>query len=175
MRSSLLGDHLRIKSCSILISYVSELNRKQSQKESLRITNTAAKLILSDIRSIYLEIDIYPTENKFSDIKTSESLLPESLRRFLEVLIKRRLKKNSVGQAIISVARPRSGMLPITFRLRIKMDNMFGSHWLLDELLKIDFSVFYDENNWKQFRYIKWRFLKCNFNKGTRLHPMGCR
>ena len=156
MRSSLLGNQLGTKICSILISYVSELNRKGSQKESERITNTTAKLILSDIRSINLESDIYPTENKVSDIKTSESLLPEILHRYLAVLIKRRLKKNSGKQIIISAVRPRSAMLPITFPLGVKMDNMFGSHWLVDELLKLGFSVFYDENKcYKQFGYIK--------------------
>ena len=152
MRSSLLGNQLGTKICSILISYVSELNRNELE----RITNTTAKLILSDIRSINLESDIYPTENKISDIKTSESLLPEILHRYLAVLIKRRLKKNSVNQIIIRAVRPRSVMLPITFPLGVKMDNMFGSHWLVDELLKLGFSVFYDENKcYKQFGYIK--------------------
>ena len=152
MRSSLLGNQLGTKICSILISYVSELNRNELE----RITNTTAKLILSDIRSINLESDIYPTENKISDIKTSESLLPEILHRYLAVLIKRRLKKNSGKQIIISALRPRSAMLPITFPLGVKMDNTFGSHWLVDELLKLGFSVFYDENKWyKQFGYIK--------------------
>ena len=152
MRSSLLGNQLGTKICSILISYVSELNRNELE----RITNTTAKLILSDIRSINLESDIYPTENKISDIKTSESLLPEILHRYLAVLIKRRLKKNSGKQIIISAVRPRSAMLLITFPLGVKMDNMFGSHWLVDELLKLGFSVFYDENKWyKQFGYIK--------------------
>ena len=152
MRSSLLGNQLGTKICSILISYVSELNRNELE----RITNTTAKLILSDIRSINLESDIYPTENKISDIKTSESLLPEILHRYLAVLIKRRLKKNSGKQIIISAVRPRSAMLPITFPLGVKMDNMFGSHWLVDELLKLGFSVFYDENKcYKQFGYIK--------------------
>ena len=152
MRSSLLGNQLGTKICSILISYVSELNRNELE----RITNTTAKLILSDIRSINLESDIYPTENKISDIKTSESLLPEILHRYLAVLIKRRLKKNSGKQIIISALRPRSAMLPITFPLGVKMDNTFGSHWLVDELLKLGFSVFYDENKcYKQFGYIK--------------------
>ena len=152
MRSSLLGNQLGTKICSILISYVSELNRNELE----RITNTTAKLILSDIRSINLESDIYPTENKISDIKTSESLLPEILHRYLAVLIKRRLKKNSGKQIIISAVRPRSAMLLITFPLGVKMDNMFGLHWLVDELLKLGFSVFYDENKcYKQFGYIK--------------------
>ena len=44
-----------------------------------------------------LESDIYLTENEISDIKTCESLLPKSLRKFLEVLIKGILKRSPVG------------------------------------------------------------------------------
>ena len=69
-----------------------EKREKGLAKESERIINTAAKLILSDIGSMNLESDIYSTENEISDIKTCESLLPGGLRKFLEVLIKGRLK-----------------------------------------------------------------------------------
>ena len=48
-----------------------------------------------------LESDTYPTENEISDIKTCESLLPESLRNFFEVLIKRRLAGSSIGKVIM--------------------------------------------------------------------------
>ena len=92
-----------------------------------------------------LESDIYPTQKEISDIKTNESLLPKSLRKFLELLIKRRLKRSSVWQVIISTAKPRSAVLPITFGIGVEMDNLFGSGWLIDELLKLGFSVSYDE------------------------------
>ena len=75
------------------------------QKESERITITAAKLILSDIRSMSLESDIYSTENETSDIKTCERWSPESLRKFLEVLIKIRLKRSAVGRVLIMGCR----------------------------------------------------------------------
>ena len=70
-----------------------EKREKGWAKESERMINTAAKLILSDNRSIFLERYIYPTENEISDIKTCESLLPESLRKLFEVLIKRKIGK----------------------------------------------------------------------------------
>ena len=60
-----------------------EMREKDLKKESESIINTAAKLILSDIRSINLESDIYPLENEIADINICESLLPESLRKFL--------------------------------------------------------------------------------------------
>ena len=122
-----------------------ETREKDLAKESERIINTAANLILSEIRSMNLESDIYLTENEISDIKTCESLLPKSPRKFLEVLIKGILKRSPVGQAIISAARPRSAVLPITFGFGAEMDNMFGQRWLIDEQSKLGFSVFYDE------------------------------
>ena len=108
--------------------------------------NTAAKLILSDNRSIFLERYIYPTENEISDIKTCESLLPGSLRKFRQVLIKGRLKRSSVRQVIVSAARPKSAVLLITFGLGVEMDDMFGSRRLIDELSKVSYSVSYDKN-----------------------------
>ena len=118
-----------------------EKREKDLSKESERIINTAAKLILSDIiRSMNLESDIYPTETEIC-----ESLLLESLRKFLEVLMKEKLKRSSVGQVIISAARPRSGVLPITFGIGVEMDNMFGSRWLINGLSKLGFSDSYDE------------------------------
>ena len=78
-----------------------EMREKDLKKESERIINTAAKLILSDIRSINLESDIYPLENEIADINICESLLPESLRKFLEVFTKNRLKRVAIGQVLL--------------------------------------------------------------------------
>ena len=122
-----------------------EKREKDLAKESERIIGTAAKLILSDIRSMTLENNFYPLEDEIANIKKSEGLLPESLRKFLEVLIKGRLKRTAIGQVIVSCSRPRSAVLPIPFGLGIEMDNMFGSRWLIDELSKLGFSVWYDE------------------------------
>ena len=122
-----------------------EMREKDLKKESVGIINTAAKLTLSDIRSINLESDIYPLENEIADINICESLLPESLRKFLEVLTKNRLKRVAIGQVLISDARPKSAVLSIPFRLGVETDNMFGSRWLIEELSKLGFSVSYQE------------------------------
>ena len=44
------------------------MREKDLKKESVGIINTAAKLILSDIRSINLQRDIYPLEDEIADI-----------------------------------------------------------------------------------------------------------
>ena len=49
-----------------------EMREKDLKKESERIINTAAKLILSDIRSINLESDIFPLKNEIADINICE-------------------------------------------------------------------------------------------------------
>ena len=122
--------------------------RNERERLEKRISgnfNTAAKLTLSDIRSINLESDIYPLENEIADINICESLLPESLRKFLEVLTKNRLKRVAIEQVLISAARPKSAVLSIPFGLGVEMDNMFGSCWLIDEVSKLGFSVSYQE------------------------------
>ena len=120
-----------------------EKREKDLAKELEKINNTVAKLFLSDIRSMSLKSDIHLTENEIPDIKTCGNLLPESLRKFLEVLIKGRLKKSSVGQVIIGTARPRSAVLPITFGLRPEIVDMSGSRWLIDKLWTVDFPISY--------------------------------
>ena len=120
-----------------------EKREKDLAKELERINNTVAKLFLPDITSMSLESDIHLTENEISEIKTCENLLTESLRKFLEVLIKGRLKKSSIGQVRISAARPKSAVLPITFGLRPEIVDMSGLRWLIDKLWKLDFPVSY--------------------------------
>ena len=120
-----------------------EKREKGLAKELERINNTVAKSFLSDIRSMGLESDIHLSENEISDIKTCENLLQERLRKFLEVLIKGRLKKSSIGQVIISTSRPRSAVLPITFGLRPEIVDMSGSRWLIDKLWTVDFPISY--------------------------------
>ena len=127
------------------------MREKDLKKESVGIINTAAKLILSDIRSINLQRDIYPLEDEIADISIWESLLPESLRKFLEVLTKNRLKRVAIGQVLISAARPKSAVLSISFELRVEMDNMFGSRWIITtyQNLYVQFLIKWGViNNW---------------------------
>ena len=118
---------------------------RKTWTKNQRIINTAAKLILSDIRSINLESDSYPLENEIVDINICKNLLPESLKKFLEVLTKNRLKRVTIVQVLINAARPKSAVLLIPFGLGVEMDNMFDWRWLIDVLSKLGFSVSYQE------------------------------
>jgi len=122
-----------------------EAREEDADKDSERIIKTAAKLILSDIRSAKIEKENYPTEEEISDILFCENLQPTTLRKFLEVFVKTRLKRASLGHCLMMCSRPRSGILPIPFGLSIELDNMFGSRWLVDEMSKLGFGVSYSE------------------------------
>ena len=82
--------------------------------------------------------------------------------------------RSSVRQVIISAARPGSAVLPITFGLRVEMDDMRRSRWLIAEMSKLGFSVSYDETKRYKQLVISKTIRKCNCNKETRLRPMGC-
>ena len=122
------------------------MNREKGMaKESERIIITAAKLVLSDIRAQEFPSDLYPSEKEIADIDKCESYLPNTLKTFLDILIKRRLKKISIRRSTMGCARPRSAIFPIPLGLGVEMNNQFGSCWLIDELSKLGFSVSYDE------------------------------
>ena len=75
---------------SLIVNNNWYMNReKDMAKESERIIITAAKLVLSDIRTQEFPSDLYPSEKEIADIDKCESYLPDTLKRFLGILIKR--------------------------------------------------------------------------------------
>ena len=80
-----------------------------------------------------------------------DSFSPSSLRKFLKVLIRPKIKQNSMAQAIVYSTRPRSVISPIPFGVGIEMDHIFGSKWLINASSQLGFSISYDEvNRYKQ-------------------------
>ena len=51
----------------------------------------------------------------------------------------------SIRQCIVSAAKPRSSLPPVLFGLGVEVDKEFGSRWIIEELYRLGFSVFYDE------------------------------
>ena len=128
-----------------------ESRNSDKTKEAEKIVIIAAKIIMAEIREMNYDNLIYPTHDDIVLPEKQDSFLPSSLRKFLEVLIQPKTKQNSIGKTINYPARPRSVIPPIPFGVGIEMDHIFGSKWLINELLRLGFIVSYDEvNHYKQ-------------------------
>ena len=104
---------------------------------------TAAKVIMAEIREKKYDTSAYP---KTTDIhNTTGDWIPKLLKTFLQVLVWSDLTQNSIGQAIVQAAKPRSTIMPVPFGLAFELDHVFGSRWLLDELYQPGFCSSYTE------------------------------
>ncbi|KAJ8671046.1 hypothetical protein QAD02_002305 [Eretmocerus hayati] len=124
--------------------------------ERKRIVDTAAKIILEDIRGAYYETDKYPAPSKF--FEKAESQIPDTLKSFLNTLIKTFKKpKNEekekkwsnrvtvLSHSIIASVRPRSFVSPILVGLPLVMHKHHASRYLIDSLSHIGFCASYEE------------------------------
>ena len=118
-----------------------ESRKENIQEEATRVIKTAANLIMAEIREQKYDTSIYPSHE---DISTNQ-LIPPGLKTLLEILVKNDVKQKSIGQAILYAAKPRSFIPPVLFGLRVEVDHLFGSRWLIDELNCLGFSVSYSE------------------------------
>lgn len=66
--------------------------RSSEREERLRLVETAADVILEEIRSVPYAMDEYPPPDSFLD--ENESLVPEVLKVFLERLILKKKRGN---------------------------------------------------------------------------------
>ena len=83
---------------------------------------------------------------KTADIhNTTGDWIPKPLKTFLQVLVRSDLRQNSIGQAIVQAAKPRSTIMPVPFGFAVELDHVFGSSWLLDELYQPGFCSSYTE------------------------------
>ena len=106
---------------------------------------------MAEIREMNYDNLVYLTHDDIVLPEKQDSFLPSSLHKFLQVLIRPKIKQNSIGQTTIYSTRLRSVIPPIPFGVGIEMDHIFGSKWLINELLQLGFSISYDEvNRYKQ-------------------------
>ena len=128
-----------------------ESRKSDKTKEAERIVIAAAKIIMAEIREMNYDNLVYLTHDDIVLPEKQDSFLPSSLHKFLQVLIRPKIKQNSIGQTTIYSTRLRSVIPPIPFGVGIEMDHIFGSKWLINELLQLGFSISYDEvNRYKQ-------------------------
>ena len=121
-------------------------NRMSSKKdEADRILSMASKIVLNDIRTAEFDCEWYPTTDTIQSTEKSLEWIPSKLQLFLQGIFKNLLKQSSIGQAIVSAARPRSCIAPILFGLGLDVDHVFGSRWLIDHLNKLGFCISMNE------------------------------
>ena len=129
---------------SILFNYHKE--RPQSiEDEKIQIIKTAAKLIVSEVKSMKPQNDMYPDA---SDISNSYSYLPILLQELLVSLFggKENITKiSSIGQCLIQAIRPRAQIAPLQIGLALQFHHHFGSRFAVDTLHEYGFSCSYSE------------------------------
>jgi len=126
---------------------------RQPKEEDLsvkkrRIIETAAKLILNDIKSVPTNKEMYPDPNTLSSVTANHEFLPDSLRTFMDTLCKGKnsaIKVSSIGQAIMQAVRPKVFISPLQIGLGIQLHHHFASKYLIDVLYNLGFSSSYHE------------------------------
>ena len=123
---------------------------KKHPPESKRIISTAAKILITDIRSHIFECDRYPANECISDLDKNMEWLSPKRRLFMETLIRSPIKRASIGQFLANAIRPRSTFLSLLFVLAVEIDHVSGSKWQANELNRLGYRVSIDELRYKQ-------------------------
>ena len=121
---------------------------KDSKSEVIRIIQTAAKLIRSEIKSIDASGESYPSSEQMANSEMALKYVPETLQEFLQVLFTGKnteMKRASIGQAIMQGTRPRVILAPLQFGLALEMHHKFSSRFIVDTLAKHGFGCSYAE------------------------------
>jgi len=118
-----------------------ENRNKDVESEAERIVKTAAKLILSEIRSQYFDCDNYPSKEDIQDGEKNLNCLTPNLKMFMQLCVRSSIQQASIGQCLMHAIRPRSMLPPVLFGLTVELDHVFRSRWLLDHLAKLAFCM----------------------------------
>lgn len=121
---------------------------KDAEEERLSILTTAAKHLKSEIRSINVSKDVYPSASLISSLSENLNYIPKGLRTFLQGLLAEKenhIKVSSIGQALMQATRPRCLLSYLQIGLAIQMHHNFGSRSLIDTLYNMGFCSSYSE------------------------------
>lgn len=115
----------------IIINLYEESKRKPSQGKM----ETAADVVLSEIKSIKTNKDSYPLPSEISSLDHGLSFIPQSLLSFLTRLFgqcktDQTTKIIAIGHAIIQTCRPRCLLSPIQLGLGIQVSVLTASRLL---------------------------------------------
>ena len=111
---------------------------KNSDDQKRSIIKTAAKLIRSELISMKVDKDYYPSTENMASMDDNFLYMPGSLPTLLVGLIgntKDSLRASAIGQAIMMAVRPNSFMPPIQIGLAVYNHHLFGSRSLVESLL----------------------------------------
>ena len=139
---------LRSTASNILQKFYSLPKPEDPEQQKLRVIETAAKLIQTDIKTVETRKDIYPSAEDISTPEKCLAYLPESLKI---LLMKRfvgkntQLKQAAVGHAIMQAVRPRAVIAPLQICLGVQLHLEFGSRFLIETLHELGFCSSYQE------------------------------
>ena len=136
----------RSKAKKVLCEFYSQRNF-DSEKDKLRIIETAAKLIKDDIKAVKTSHCYYPGIDEL-ELKASIDFLPKSLTVLLTNLLFQKVEQvkiASIGQAIMQASHPRVFMAPLQFGLGVQLHHHYASRFLIDTLHKYGFCCSYNE------------------------------
>ena len=133
---------------SIINEFYNQPHSDDSYVEKLKIVQTAAKLLQSDIKRVEQQRDVYPDPCQMSSLNECLGYLPETLHMLLQYLFvgKNTDKKiASIGQAMMQATRPRALVAPLQLGLAVQMHHHFASRFLVDSLCEHGFCSPYHE------------------------------
>ena len=139
---------IRSNASKILQEFYCQSKQDNPDTDKLRIIQTAAKLIKSDIQSVSRAKDIYASCHELSSVEEGIAYLPESLHTMLDILFPSKggqIQLASLGQAIMQATRPRVLLAPLQLGLGVQLHHQFASRFLIDSLNKHGFCCSYSE------------------------------
>jgi hypothetical protein len=139
---------LRDTASSILHAFHLQNKPENPEDEKLDIIKTAAKLIVSDVKSMKTPSDSYPSSDNWSSIDCAVDYIPSTLQTLLRSMFAGKdvdLKLASIGQAIVQAIRPRAILAPLQLALGVQLHHHFASRFLVDTLKEHGFSCSYAE------------------------------
>eukprot|EP00794_Sanderia_malayensis_P001581 gene1581-1746_t len=138
----------RSTAASVLHKFYEQPKHQHSEKEQLRIIETAATLIQNEIKSMSATKTTYPTSEEIQSVDQNLSYVRSGLQLFLkEIFVEKNPEKKiaSIGQAIIQATRPRVLIAHLQIGIGVQMHHHFGSKFLIDSLKSHGFCSSYSE------------------------------
>ena len=135
-------------------SIIQEAHDRASELKELsdmdRLIETIGKFIRTEIKSMELHNEEYPTSEEMRSVDSNVAYLPHSLQLLLSSIIKSKnvkLHVAAIGQAIMQSTCPRSFLPPLQVGLSVTLEHKYGHRDLVDMISKLGFCSSYTEAN----------------------------